>query len=155
MSIVSKLARWAPLLTQATGALLILLGIIHLIATPFLIGWSSRQLLADHDSLVIAAMRLNHLLVGVLLIPLGLSTFWSGKALGQVWALRLAGLNAVTLLCLPVLLITTMPLESLDAVLFRVAILILVAACLVQVLALVGVWKSRQKESQVTPVRRP
>jgi hypothetical protein len=101
MDMVSRPARWAPRLTQATGVLLVLLGIIHLIATPFLIGWSSRQLSSDHAQLVIAAMRLNHVLVGILLLPLGVSTFWSGKAHGQSWGLRLAGLNAATLLCLP------------------------------------------------------
>ncbi len=147
MNAVSKFARWAPRLTQATGVLLILLGIIHLVATPFLIGWLSRQLHSDDPSLAIAAMRLNHILVGILLLPLGMSTFWSGRALGQSWALRLATLNALTLLCLPVLLVTTMPLESLDAPLFRLAILVVIAACLVQCLALVGVWKSRRKES--------
>jgi len=133
-------------LTQATGALLVLLGIIHLIATPFLIGWSARQVHSDNGELVIAAMRLNHILAGILLIPLGLSTFWSGKALGQMWALRLAGTNAVALLCLPVLLVTTMPLASLDAPLFRLAVLVVIFACLVQVAALVGVWKSRKRE---------
>ena len=102
---------------------------------------------ANDASLVIAAMRLNHILVGILLLPLGVSTFWSGNALGQSWGLRLAGLNAVTLLCLPVLLVTTMPLESLDAPLFRLAILVLMAACLIQILVLVGVWRSRQKQS--------
>jgi peptidoglycan/LPS O-acetylase OafA/YrhL len=146
MGVVSKLANVAPRLTQATGILLVLLGIIHLIATPFLVGWSSRQIHSDQAFLVIAAMRLNHILAGILLIPLGLSTFWSGKALEQSWALRLATVNGVVLLCLPILLVTTMPLESLDAPLFRLAILVVIAACLVQVLALVGVWKSRQKE---------
>ena len=155
MSRVSTLAGWAPRLTQATGILLILLGIIHLIATPFLIGWSSRQLRSDHASLVIAAMRLNHILVGILLLPLGVSTFWSGKAIEQSWALRLAPMNAIILLCLPILLVTTMPLESLDAPLFRLAILVLIAACLVQLLALAGVWRSRQKESSRIPARRP
>ena len=147
MDIVSKLAGWAPRLTQATGVLLVSLGIIHLIATPFLIAWSSRQLHSDHASLVIAAMRLNHILVGILLIPLGVATFWSGKALGESWGLRLAALNAATLLCLPILLVTTMPLESLDAPLFRLAILVAISACLIQILALVGLWKFRQRES--------
>jgi len=147
MSIASKLARSAPRLTQATGLLLILLGIIHLIATPFLVGWLSRQLHSDQASLAIAAIRLNHILVGILLLPLGISTFWSGKALGQSWGLRLAVLNALTLLCLPILLVTTMPLESLDAPLFRLAILVVIAACLIQMLVLVGVWRSRQKQS--------
>jgi hypothetical protein len=146
MGIVSKLARWAPRLTQATGILLVLLGIIHLVATPFLVGWSSRQIHSDQAFLVIAAMRLNHVLAGILLIPLGLSTFWSGRALEQSWALKLATLNAIVLLCLPILLVTTMPLESLDAPLFRLAVLVVIAACSVQALALVGVWKARQNE---------
>ena len=124
MSLVSKLARWAPWLTQATGILLILLGIIHLIATPFLIGWLSQQLRSDHASLAIAAMRLNHILVGILLLPLGVSTFWSGKPLDNRGLCVWQALNAVTLLCLPMLLVTTMPLESLDAPLFRLAILV-------------------------------
>lgn len=85
--------------------------------------------------------------MGILLIPLGLSTLWAGKSLGQFWALRLAAVNAATLLCFPVLLITTMPLESLDAPLFRLAILVVIAACLVQILALAGVWLSGQKDS--------
>jgi len=155
MDMTSRLARWAPRLTQATGILLVLLGIIHLIATPFLLGWLSRQLHSDFIPLAIAAMRLNHILVGILLLPLGISTFWSGKALEQSWALRLAGLNALTLLCLPILLVTTMPLESLDAPLFRLAILVVCAACLVQLLAVIGVWKSRQRDSQVMPARKP
>jgi hypothetical protein len=147
MSMASTLARWAPPLTRATGILLILLGVIHLIATPFLMGWSSRQVHSADPALVIAAMRLNHILAGILLIPLGVSTNWSGRALGQSWALRLAGMNALILLSLPVLLIAVMPLESLDAVLFRLAILVLLAACLAQVLALAGVWISRPKQS--------
>ncbi|MGA8273044.1 MAG: hypothetical protein WB919_15890 [Candidatus Sulfotelmatobacter sp.] len=147
MGAAARLARWAPRLIEATGILLIMLGVVHLIATPFLIGWSSRQLLPDHAPLVIAAMRLNHILAGILLIPLGLSTFWAGRSLGELWALRLAAVNAATLLCLPVLLVTIMPMESLDAPLFRLAIFVVFAACLAQVGALVGVWKSRQKES--------
>jgi hypothetical protein len=123
--------------------LVVLLGVVHLVATPFLIGWSSRQVHSENAALVIASMRLNHILAGILLIPLGLSTYWAGKALGQVWGLRIAELNAVTLLCLPILLIATMPLDALGAPLFRLAILVLMVACIVQIMALVGVWKSR------------
>jgi hypothetical protein len=55
--------------------------------------------------------------------------------------------RASTLLCLPVLLATTMPLESLDAPLFRLAILVVIAACFIQTMAPVGVWKYGRKES--------
>jgi hypothetical protein len=147
MSMVSKLAAWAPRLTQTTGMLLALLGIIHLIATPFLVGWAGRQVHSDQATLVIAALRMNHVLAGILLVPLGLSTYWAGKSLGQAWALRMAGMNAAVLLCLPVLLVVIMPRESLDAPLFLLAICVLIAACLVQVLALVGVWRLRSRES--------
>jgi hypothetical protein len=80
MGMSSKLANWAPKLTQATGILLILLGAIHLVATPFLVGWVSRQMPSGDVVLAIAAIRLNHILVGILLIPLGLSTFWAGNS---------------------------------------------------------------------------
>jgi len=46
-----------------------------------------------------------------------------------------------------VLLATTMPLESLDAPLFRLAILVVIAACFIQTMAPVGVWKYGRKES--------
>lgn len=143
MRAASRLAGDAPKLTQATGILVILLGVIHLVATPFLIGWSSRQIHSEHAALVIAAMRLNHILTGVLLIPLGLSTFWAGRCLEQPWALRLALLNAITLLCLPLFLVITMPVEALNAPLFSAAVALLIAACLLQLLALVGFTKSR------------
>ncbi len=139
----SKLAHHAAALTQATGFLLVALGVIHLIATPFLIGWFGRQLRSESAALAIAAMRLNFVLAGILLISLGVSTIWAGRSLAQPWALRLATLNAVTLLCLPALLVTTMPVKSLDAPIFRLAVVVLIIACLVQLAALVGTWKSR------------
>jgi len=83
MDMVSRLARWAPRLTQATGVLLVLLGIIHLIATLFLIGWSSRQLSSDHAQLLIAAMRLNHVLVGILLLLWVYQPFGRGRPLNN------------------------------------------------------------------------
>lgn len=155
MDRTSQRAGWAPKLTQATGILLVLLGVIHLIATPFLIGWLRRQIHSDEAVLVVAAVRLNHMLTGILLIPLGLSTFWAGKNLEQSWAFRLAAMNAITLLCFPILLVTTMPLASLDAPLFRLAILVVIAACVVQVLALVGFRRSPAKESVNDGLSKP
>jgi hypothetical protein len=146
---LSKLARQAAALTQATGFLLMALGVIHLIATPFLIGWSSRQVHSPDAPLVIAAMRLNHILAGILLIPLGASTVWAGRSLSQPWALRLATLSAATLLCFPVLVVATMPVESLDAPLFRLAVVVLIIACLVQLAAILGLWKSRRSQRSI------
>ena len=140
------IARWAAGLTRVTGVLLVLLGVIHLIATPFFIGWSSRALHPAEAPLVIAGMRLNHILVGILLIPLGISTCWAAAALQEKWGFRLAVINAGTVLCLPILLVMTMPVQSLDAPLFRLAILVLLLACSAEIVALGGVWALRRRE---------
>jgi signal transduction histidine kinase len=134
-------------MTRATGILLLLLGVLHLVATPFFIEWSSTALRPGQAALVIAGMRLNHILVGILLLPLGISTYWTAAALRESWALRLAVLNALTLLCLPILLLTTMPLRALNAPLFRLAILVLTLACVAEMLALVGAWSQRRKRA--------
>jgi len=144
MDIAAGFACWSRWLTRATGALLVLLGAVHLVATPFYIGWASRMVSPDSAQLMVAAMRLNHILTGILLIPLGISTFWAGNALHQPWAFRLATINAVTTLSLPVLLVLTVPAESLDAPLFRLAILVLTLACLTQVAALGAFWMLRR-----------
>jgi hypothetical protein len=147
MNITAAIDRWSPVLTRITGGSLVVLGIIHLIAVPFYMAWFGRQLAPGDQKLVIAGMRLNFILVGILLIPLGLSTYWAGRALQEAWAFRVAVMSALTLLCLPVLLVTTMPLESLDAPLFRAAIVVVVLACLTQILALGGFRRIRNNSS--------
>lgn len=145
VSFLAKLAGKAPQLTRASGILLILLGVIHLIATPFYMAWCKGALLPRSAELVSAGLRLNHILVGILLIPIGLCGYWAGQAMQETWAIRIAVMNALVLLCLPVLLILIMPLSSLDAPLFRLAILVLCLACLTQGGALAGVWAARNK----------
>jgi hypothetical protein len=131
--------------------LLVLLGVIHLVATPYYLAWSRSALLPSRSTLVIAGLRLNHILVGILLIPLGLSGYWAGQALPERWAIRLATTNAMTVFCLPVLLVLTMPLRSLDAPLFRLAIAVLLVACLAQLGAVAAVWSKLKKDRTVTP----
>src|SRR5262245_51859330 len=122
-------ARYSPLLLQVTGALLLVLGGVHLVATPFYMGWATTQIRPENAALVAAGMRLDHILVGVLLLPLGLSTCWAARSLDEAWAFRQSVVNAVTTLCLPILLVTTMPPEALRAVLFLVAVIVLFMAC--------------------------
>ncbi|MGA2413188.1 MAG: hypothetical protein ABSF59_02005 [Candidatus Sulfotelmatobacter sp.] len=145
MDLVSRLARWVPAMTRTTGVLLVGLGVVHLVATPFFMEWSSAALRPGQAALVIAGMRLNHMLVGILLIPLGISTYWTAGALRERWAFRLAVLNALSLLCFPILLLTTTPLRALNAPLFRLAILVLTLACVAEILALMGAWARRRE----------
>ena len=64
-------------LLRGSGLLLLLLGIVHLVATPHiaaLIRHSVSQGAADN---LIPLMLLNHILVGLLLFPLGFLTFYA------------------------------------------------------------------------------
>src|SRR5262249_3269851 len=86
--VLTSLARYSPRLLRVTGALLVMLGGIHLVATPSYMGWASTQIRPENAVLVAAGMRLNHILVGVLLLPLGLSTWWAARSLDEAWAFR-------------------------------------------------------------------
>ena len=87
---------------RGTGVLLVLLGIVHLIATPHI-----PDLLKGMGSLAgyrmaLGPALLNHVLVGVLLIPLGYSTWLAASpgSISQRWARQLLTVNAVIfLLC--------------------------------------------------------
>lgn len=145
MGLVTIAARRASGLLRLTGILLVVLGVVHLAATPFYIGWASAQLRPENAALVAAGMRLNHVLVGVLLLPLGLSTYWAARSLNEAWALRQSLVNAIATLCMPILLVATMPPESLRAIPFLVAIVVLFLACAAQLLALLGLRAARRR----------
>ncbi len=145
MTLSTIAARYSRALLGVTGLLLVVLGGVHLAATPFYMAWSSAQLRPEQAALVAAGMRLNHVLVGVLLLPLGLSTYWASRSLEEAWAFRQSVVTAITTLSLPALLVATMPIQSLQAVPFLVAIVVLLLACMAQVLALLGLRASRPR----------
>jgi hypothetical protein len=91
---------------RGIGLLLIALGMAHLIATPHIPGLL-RGLRGTPDyRWALGPTLLNHVLVGVLLIPLGLTTWIAAApAHGDApWARTLLSANALTVLTLPVLL---------------------------------------------------
>jgi len=97
-------AEAARRVVRAVGVVLIVLGIVHLIATPHIPALLNglRGTTAYHWAL--GPTLLNHVLVGVLLIPLGVST-WTAAAQGQAeagWARRLLLVNAAAVLALPI-----------------------------------------------------
>ena len=88
---------------RAVGLLLVVLGLVHLAATPYI-----PPLLGDSSSVVyqraVGPTLLNHVLVGILLLPLGFTT-WLAAAVqnrNQTWARRLLVVNGVVLLTFPV-----------------------------------------------------
>lgn len=114
--------------------LLLLLGIVHLVATPHiaaLIRHSASQGVADN---LIPPMLLNHILVGVLLLPLGFLTFYAASYSDR-WAQVIVRTTALTVATLPLTLLALMGVRYFDAPLFVVGFLLVVAASVTLLLA--------------------
>ena len=114
--------------------LLLLLGIVHLVATPHiaaLIRHSVSQGTADN---LIPPMLLNHILVGVLLLPLGFLTIYAGPHSAR-WAQVIVRTTALTVATLPLMLLALMGVRYFDAPLFVVGFLLVVAASVTLLLA--------------------
>ena len=94
---------------RASGIVLILLGVVHLLATPHI-----PQLLNDMPAkardFAVGPTLLNHVLVGILLLPLGFTT-WLAAAedhLRDPLARRILIGNSLTVLALPVAVLLLM-----------------------------------------------
>ena len=114
--------------------MLLLLGIVHLVATPHiaaLIRHSVSQGAADN---LIPPMLLNHILVGLLLVPLGYLTFYAAPHSDR-WAQMIVRTTAITVTTLPLTLLALMGVRYFDAPLFVVGFLLVVAASVTLLLA--------------------
>jgi len=94
---------------RASGIVLILLGFVHLLATPH-IPHLLDGLPPKARSLALGASLLNHVLVGILLFPLGFTTWLAaGKDRWQdSWAKQVLIANCLTVLTLPVMVVLLM-----------------------------------------------
>ncbi len=122
---------------RAVGLLLIVLGFVHLAATPFippLLGESSSEVYQR----ALGPTLLNHVLFGILLLPLGYTTWLAASAQNrnQTWARRVLVLNGVVLLTFPVALAIFMrrP-EYYAAPLFLAAVMLVAVISLLTVVA--------------------
>lgn len=87
----------------ADGILLIGVAFFQLLSTPVISRWLARELTPGTLGQISPAFLLNHIVVGVLLIPFGISTLYSavGVRSGQSWARGIALTNALAVLLLP------------------------------------------------------
>jgi hypothetical protein len=87
---------------RTVGLLLVVLGLVHLAATPHI-----PQLLGESSSVVyqraFGPTLLNHVLVGILLLPLGYTTWLAAAAQSrnETWARRVLLVNGIVLLTFP------------------------------------------------------
>jgi hypothetical protein len=117
-----------------SGGLIVLAGGLHLLMTTHLMHWFSGSVTGPHASTATAAMLLNHLVVGILLLPLGLSLAFTAVPLArkQSWALAIAVGDAVALASLPVVLLLVTRSAMLESPVFVAAAAMLsIAAVLV------------------------
>jgi hypothetical protein len=112
-----------------------MLGIVHLVATPHIAILIRQSASAASASRLTPPMLLNHVLVGVLLLPLGYLTLYAAPhaVSGAPWAQIIVRTTALAVATLPIALFTLMGTRYyLDAPLFvaGAAITVVVAVTL-------------------------
>ena len=110
--------------------LLILLGIVHLVATPHIASLIRHSTSVEAANVLVPPMLLNHVLVGVLLLPLGWLILYAARhsASRVAWAQVVVRTTAVTVATLPVILLALMGFRYFDAPLFVLGAALVTAA---------------------------
>jgi hypothetical protein len=121
-------------LLRGSGLLLLLLGIVHLVATPHIATLIRHSASTGATDMLIPPMLLNHILVGLLLLPLGFLTFYAAPH-SERWAQVIVRTTALTVATLPLTLLALMGVRYFDAPLFVVGFLLVVAASVTLLLA--------------------
>ena len=109
---------------SVTGSLLLIVAAIHLLVTPVLKNVILDRVLTPQELRIVSPpFLLNHIVVGILLIPLGFITLYtaSGLRAGERWAWVIDLAIGLTILSLPVVLVFVMRAEYFQAVPFLIA----------------------------------
>jgi hypothetical protein len=118
------------------GVLLVVLGALHLAVTPF-IARLVREAAPSASDWLTPPMLLNHVVVGILLLPLGVLTAYAARhaSAGVAWAQTVTRVNALAIALLPPTLFLVMGRRYFVAVPFLVATGIVCLAAIVLLLA--------------------
>jgi hypothetical protein len=113
----------AARILKIDGFLLLIVAAIHFIATPFALRFVASQSTPEAWVQIGPPFLLSFTLVGVLLLPLGLSTIYCAGSVkrGERWARTICIFNAGGVLLLPLALVLIMPTRYFRAMLFVVA----------------------------------
>ncbi len=114
---------------RSGGVLLIILGVLHLAVTPFIARLIEENASVEGAAFLSPPMLLNHVVVGLLLLPLGVLTFYAAPsaAAGEQWAVLVTRVTAVAVAGLPVALFAVMGTRYFGAIPFAGATIV---ACL-------------------------
>ena len=132
----------ARAILRGAGLSLVGLGLLHLAATPHIPHLLDGMKSEAAYQFAVGPTLLNHVLVGVLLLPLGYTTWLAAKRehVEYSWARRLLMINALATFSLPVALIVFMrqPVYY-EAPMFVTAVVIVCVACAMIVVAAIVV----------------
>ena len=111
------------IILRLSGVLLVALGGLHLGVTPFIARMVQRGAALDAVDWLTPPMLLNHVVVGVLLLPLGSLIYYAAPyaAAGARWALIVSRSIAVAIATLPPILFLLMGTRYFGAVPFQIA----------------------------------
>ena len=95
---------------RVEGFLLLVVAGIHMAAIPVLRYAFASALPEEGFQFVFPPFLLDHIVAGILLVPLGVSTIYSASGIrqGQRWAWMIGTINAVAVLTLPIVLVVVM-----------------------------------------------
>ena len=124
-------------LLRGSGVLLVLLGLVHLWATPHISQLIQHLTPPDAAAQLTPPMLLNHIIVGLFLLPLGYLTFYAAphSAASARWAQVVVRTTAVTVATLPLLLLALMGTRYFGAPLFVLGAMLVIAAAVTLLVA--------------------
>jgi hypothetical protein len=130
---------------SAGGVLLLVVAAIHLAVTPVVRTMFSNAASTEEARFWLAPFLLNHVVVGILLIPVALSTIYAARAArtGAVWARTVALTNAFSVLLLPLALVAVIGPAYFRALPFLVASVLITIAGIVLVAAALSLRPAR------------
>jgi hypothetical protein len=125
-----------------TGVLLLIVAAIHLMVTPILKRVILDRVLTPQQSLIVSPpFLLNHIVLGIVLIPIGFTTFYcaSGIRTGERWAWVVCFANGLAILSLPIVLALVMQPEHFRSPAFLIAASLITIVGIAMTLGLIWV----------------
>jgi hypothetical protein len=131
------------------GILLVLLGALHLAVTPVIVRLVQGNVIPQSANWLVPPMLLNHVVVGILLLPLGALIAYAAPdaAAGDRGALVVSRVIALTVASLPLTLFAVMGTAYFSAVPFLCATAIVCLASITLLLAAFWPIQSGQKRT--------
>jgi hypothetical protein len=122
---------------RLSGLLLLFLGALHLAVTPFIARFIRLSASPDAVESLLPPMLLNHVVLGILLLPLGGLALYSARPAseGAPWALTVSRTVALTVVTLPPILFALMGSRYFTARPFLLATAVVCVASLTLLLA--------------------